>query len=109
MKIVINDCFGGFSLSPVATELYAENKGIKLTKKNDAWGVSHYTEGDRYWSGRDVDRDDPILIKVIEKLGEGANGSFAALKIVEIPDDVDWQIEEYDGREWVAEKHRTWS
>ena len=27
---------------------------------------------------------------------------------VSIPDDVEWQIEEYDGMEWVAEAHRTW-
>ena len=32
----------------------------------------------------------------------------STLKIIEIPDDVDWIIEEYDGNEWVAEKHRTW-
>jgi len=31
-----------------------------------------------------------------------------ALKIVEIPADVDWVLMEYDGCEWVAEKHRTW-
>jgi len=31
------------------------------------------------------------------------------LKIVDIPDGVEWEIEEYDGMEWVAEKHRTWS
>jgi hypothetical protein len=27
---------------------------------------------------------------------------------VDIPDDVKWEIEEYDGNEWVAEVHRTW-
>jgi hypothetical protein len=48
------------------------------------------------------------LIQVVEELGDGANGYFAKLKIVEIPDDVLWQIEEYDGKEWVAEQHRTW-
>lgn len=32
----------------------------------------------------------------------------ADLKIVEIPPDVDWEINEYDGVEWVAETHRTW-
>jgi hypothetical protein len=37
-----------------------------------------------------------------------ANGAHANLKIVEVPPDVEWQIEEYDGNEWVAEKHRTW-
>lgn len=57
----------------------------------------------------DLKRDDPVLIQVVEELGELANGRHAELKIVEIPDDVKWQIEEYDGLEWVAEQHRTWS
>jgi len=30
------------------------------------------------------------------------------LKVVEIPDDVEWNVQEYDGNEWVAEKHRIW-
>lgn len=58
---------------------------------------------------RDLDRDDPVLVQVVEELGELANGRHAELKIVDIPDDVEWQIDEYDGSEWVAEKHRTWS
>jgi hypothetical protein len=48
------------------------------------------------------------LIEVIEELGDAANGDCAELAIVEIPDDVEWEISEYDGREHVAEKHRTW-
>jgi len=56
----------------------------------------------------DIARDDANLVSVVLELGEAANGSHARLKIVEIPDDVEWQIEEYDGLEWVAEKHRTW-
>lgn len=58
---------------------------------------------------RDFERDDPVLVQVVEELGTKANGRHASLKVVEIPDDVEWQIEEYDGAEWVAEKHRTWS
>jgi hypothetical protein len=57
---------------------------------------------------RDMVRDDPILIQVVEELGETANGRCASLKIVEIPNDVEWTIGEYDGQEWIAEKHRTW-
>jgi hypothetical protein len=57
---------------------------------------------------RDLARDDPCLVQVVEQLGAGANGRHADLKVVEIPDDVNWYIEEYDGREWVAERHRTW-
>jgi hypothetical protein len=45
----------------------------------------------------------------VEELGEAANGSYARLKVVEIPDDVEWTIKEYDGDEWIAEKHRTWN
>ena len=59
---------------------------------------------------RDIDeiqRDDPLLIEIIEKLGK--KGSiFQSIEIIEIPDDVkDWYIEDYDGVEWVAEG-RTW-
>ena len=54
------------------------------------------------------DRSDPIMVQVVEELGSEANGKFAELKVVEIPDDVKWEIEEYDGDEWIAEIHRTW-
>lgn len=54
------------------------------------------------------DRSHPVLVQVVEELGSAANGRFASLKIIEIPDDIKWQIEEYDGCEWVAEQHRTW-
>ena len=58
---------------------------------------------------RDVPRDDPFLVETVLELGEKADGDHANLKVVEIPGDVDWVIEEYDGKEWVAEVHRTWS
>ena len=58
---------------------------------------------------RDIARDDPILLQVIDELGEEADGRCAKLKVVEIPDGVAWAIEEYDGNEWVSEEHRTWS
>lgn len=62
-----------------------------------------------YWHDRDLDRDDPLLVQVVEELGESANGDHAKLEVIEIPDGVDWTIEEYDGREWIAEAHRRWS
>ena len=54
-------------------------------------------------------RSDADLVAVIEELGDAANSRFAKLKVVEIPDGVDYIIEEYDGLEHIAEKHRTWS
>ena len=56
-----------------------------------------------------IERNDPVLIKVVEALGEKANGTFAELKIVEIPDGTDWEIDEYDGSETIHEKHKSWS
>lgn len=56
-----------------------------------------------------TDREDLNLINMIERLGsERCSGEFAKLKIVEIPKDIEYQIEECEGIEWIAEKHRTW-
>jgi len=41
-------------------------------------------------------------------LGKLANGPYADLEIVEIPDEVDYEIAEYDGLEYIAESHRKW-
>ena len=109
MKIVINSDYGGFGLSDWATEVYAERKGISLTKeKNGSW-TSYLLEGTKeYFEVREIPRNDPVLVAVVEELGSKANGFAASLKVVEIPEGVDWYVEEYDGNEWVAEKHRTW-
>jgi hypothetical protein len=64
---------------------------------------------DTYWSQYDLKRDDPILIQVVKELGKEANGSCAELEIVEIPDGINWEIDEYDGMERVEEAHRSWS
>ena len=91
-KIVINRCYGGFGLSEPAWNAYVKLAGIT---DSDA---SYY----------DVARDDPYLVKVVEEMGEEADGDFANLLVVEIPADVNWEIDEYDGIEHIAEVHRTW-
>ena len=63
---------------------------------------------DQLLRDRDIPRDDAWLVRVVEELGEEANGRYAHLKVVEIPDDVEWEIEEYDGMEHISEAHRTW-
>jgi hypothetical protein len=57
---------------------------------------------------REIERHDPALVQAVEELGDKANGRYAELAVVEIPDDVQYQIEEYDGMEHIAEAHRTW-
>jgi hypothetical protein len=154
-RIVINACYGGFSLSPMAVRKWAEADGrecyffrheygdgeryVPITEEEASKGLfwcafdvpdpnalfpqkdwreqtkeereSHSASYDKHaLFGREIARDDPRLIDLIEMYGSDAvSGSCASLKIVEVPDGVDWEIQEYDGNEWVAEKHETWS
>ncbi len=131
MKIVINDCFGGFGLSDEAFELYLTKKGQTFFKKESRFFTHYYKvpseeyekvqkeceknnkgykeANDLFLSQNDIERDDKTLIEVVEDLGEKADGFCARLKIVDIPDGTDWEIEEYDGLETIAESHRTWN
>jgi len=78
-------------------------------EKRNPIGPKRYEKSNAaYFTPRDIPRNDPFLIQVIEELGKQANGKYSLLKIIDIPDDVDWEIEEYDDWEWVAEKHRRW-
>ena len=91
MKVVINRCYGGFSLSKAAYNY--------LGLEWDGFGFAY-----RY------DRTNPKLIECLETIGcEVASGGLADLKIVEIPDDVKWELEEYDGIEWISELPQIWS
>lgn len=159
-KVVINKCYGGFSVSPeVAVELFkVENKVDKVYiydeiiedscdsimyeyKRIDnfefdefgnfnnidigGWNtyITTYDFGElvkykdlegnksKYLltAQQDVDREDVNLINMIEKLGSNrCSGDCAKLKIIEIPKDVKYEIQDYDGNEWIAERHRTW-
>ena len=111
MKVVINSSYGGFGLSDIAFEKYLERKGIKysLSDESTILGNNIYVDEDGdYLLSYDIERNDPILVEVVEELGEKSNDRFSELKIVEIPDDIDYVIEEYDGNEWISEKHKTW-
>ena len=137
MKIVINKCYGGFGLSDKAMRRYAEIKGITLYIEKGSYDYTYWTVPEEQRSSRydanlwqemsmqerqqanerwrqerihdsEIARDDAALVQVVKELGKEANGRFAALKIVNIPSDVKWEIDEYDGYEHVAEVHRTW-
>ncbi|WAP91179.1 hypothetical protein [Vibrio phage vB_VviC_ZQ26] len=91
MKIVINRCFGGFELS------------------REAYGFMGIDwDGFGYKFSGDEERTNPKLVECVESLGNAASGQLAELKVVEIPDGVDFEICDYDGLEHVAECHRIW-
>lgn len=114
--IVINERHGGFSLSRAGEIEYLTRAGIDFTledrvSRDDTVRFGQaikLTSGNSFYS-REISRDDPALVATVRALGVDADGDYANLKIVKIPGDVEWTIEEYDGLEWVAEKHRTWN
>ena len=95
MQVVIN-LSGNFSISSKAIEFICK----KIKNKEDKKQIGPYSF--------DNDRSNELLVEAVKKLKNKANGMNADLKIVEIPDDVEWSIFGCSGREWVAEKHRTW-
>ena len=120
MQVVINVKHGGFGLSEAAMRRYFELKGWECYPSKvsasfiEYWKVPPEKQDTKFYSeltffAGEISRSDPDLITVVQELGEKANDRFSKLKIVEIPDDVQWEIQEYDGWEHIAEKHRTWS
>lgn len=66
-------------------------------------------DNDKFFTDLNIVRNDPILVQVVEELESRANTDFSELKVVEIPDDVDWYIDEDEsGSEIVREKARWW-
>ena len=86
-KVCINKCFGGFSLSNAAIQRYGELAGLNLVSKDKGYNNQWYIDSvddENFFSIYNIPRDDPILIQVVEELGEASWGG-------------------------AAEVHRTWS
>jgi len=117
-KIVVNRCHGGYGLSHEAMLRICELKQMSVFFHEEDGFYYYYTapyehlsEMDRselYLSEYSFARDDKELIQTVEELGDMASGSLAYLSIIEIPDGVEWLIQEHGGYEIIAEKHRTW-
>lgn len=144
MKIVLNKCFGGFSISVKCAELMAEmgNKQaaneLKEWKQSNTW-IKYYLKhgtwpkgcpkdrqgslaidakyskharffGFGYTKGFDggYPRDSKELVSAVEQLGDDASGELSELQVVEIPDGISYEIDEYDGIETIHESHRSW-
>ena len=107
-KVATNRCHGGFGLSDAGYHAYAARKVLTLYPARDGCITTYWTapESDRSgvlegaaWdratdaqrresdavyerltiNARDIARDDPDLVAVIEQLGAEANGDFARL------------------------------
>ena len=136
MRIVISKWYP-FEISHNGIKRYAEIKGIELypycpLNRNKPSDYFLLTETDdinpnesvhwatrkldpmtyeklmkyEFW-GQDIERNDPALIQMVEELGKESS-PFSELKIIEIPDDVDFKIICCDDAEMVVDKNRVW-
>ena len=84
IKVVVNHCYGGFGLSEIAKSLVEERTGSEFFP----------------W---EHPRHCPVLVSVVEELGEAANGECAELSVAELRWGNRYIIEAYDGCENVCE------
>jgi len=129
VRVVYNSCYGGFGLSREACKRYWELQGKEVWIENgDFMGIftiwlvppeerlekkewSSMTMDERFaynkkhseqtWYDRNVSRHDPILVQVVEELGDKASGEYAKLAIAEVSGA--YRIDEYDGSESVKQ------
>lgn len=138
MEVVINADYGGFGLSHEAllwlhergcksivrkaTEYFGNNtKDLEKAKK--VWkqyledkkdGIFVYTfspDMEYILSEKNYEksfRSDPLVIECVKTLKEKANDRYSALEVITIPDNINWEIDEYDGLEHIEEVHRRW-
>ena len=120
MKIAINKRYGGFSVSREVVDKL-RLKGHKIVVDGELYrdGSGHRKNGDKH--GYYLDNEDfgiqsenlyqyrshPDLIEAIET-SKKPNGFLSCIKVIEIPDGVDWELDSYDGVESIHEKHRAW-
>ena len=93
IKILYNDCYGGFNLSVEFMAEYERRTGKKV-------GEHRYLG-----TGSDSIRIDPVAVAIYEERGnEWCSGLRASLEIRQIPATFAkyWEIEEYDGNEHVV-------
>lgn len=105
-KIVINACFGGFTLSLEATKWLAARGNKEAAAELADESRFYLYEGDPIptfmgFRPEGLARHDALLVECVEALGEAASGDCAKLIVVTISGNR-YTIDEYDGAEDVV-------
>ena len=122
-KVMINKCYGGFCFSKKAIQLYIERKQLDVkpylwdhseeeskpvlltweayqTQFQDSWHTCLLHDNGNYFSQNEkIERDDKVMVSVVEELGAEANGQHAEIRMAEIMDNEEYEIHDYDGVE----------
>ena len=95
-KILYNACYGGFSIN--------DSSWVELKRVFPDLIKSQQKSTERQFEERIRDRQDIIDYMLKNGGVERFSGSSSALRVADIPADVDYHIREYDGNEWVQRK-----
>lgn len=112
-KVVYNSRHGGYGVDEEAVKWMRE-QGDEDAKEATLTG-EYYDDGsgprDSYLDNiSSIPRTNELLVALVEgeaDYGGKVSGSHASLRVAEVPDGVDWVIDQYDGKETVKEKYRT--
>lgn len=92
IRVVYNRNYGGFNLFPKAASRIVELGWNKFRYPK------HVTkENEHYWVSSDIDRHDPMLLRVVDEMGIDNVGEDLAVEEIE----VGYYIDCYDGKETV--------
>lgn len=95
IKILYNNCYGGFHLSAAFAQEYKKRTGNDIDRNRvEFWNT-----------GPDSFRCDPVAISIFEEFGsEWSSGANSEIEVYEIPSVFAryWDITEYDGEETVT-------
>lgn len=111
MKVVINTKIGYFSLDSWAMERLCELGNSEALEEREFLQMMDEEEkeliGDDFLL-TDIKRSNPLLVQVVEE--RKLIGELPALKVVDIPDGVNFYIDVDDmGVDTIHEHHRVWS
>jgi len=112
VKVVYNNCYGGFGLSHNAILRLAELKGVKVHPQKlmtdcYVYWLEPLAKNENRKNGPTFDveklsRHDKDLVRVVEEMGCEANGICAKLAIETMNKGTLYRISEYDGNESVV-------
>lgn len=99
VKVVHNVCHGRAALTPVAL--------LRMAQLGSEWAIDVLSRSDDHFSVygyelNKINRHDPILVRVVEELGQDSSATMSKLEVTSI-DGNEYRIEEYDGWEKVVE------
>lgn len=103
MEILINRDYGGFGLSEEAEKLILKDRGIDVDSLSD----EDYSELRKEvlfdgWNYRKELRTNTDVLRIVKEIGlKKAAGNYSKLGIAVVPDNVYFEIEDYDGVEYV--------